>query len=198
MLRDFSFDFTQYQSVCIAGPSGSGKSTLLSLLCGLLKPDAGSIHFNHSDHLLELDQASTKQLREFRRDYVGFVYQFFNLIPTLTALENVLLPLQLADKREQQARATERLHTLGLGDRLDAFPEELSGGEQQRVAVARAFAHAPSVILADEPTGNLDQQNAREVIDLLWRESNAVQATLIVASHDEQVQSRSERVLRLA
>lgn len=170
----------------------------MSLLCGLLTADAGSITFKCDDQTLELNQASAKQLREFRRDRVGFVYQFFNLIPTLTALENVLLPLQLTDKRDLQERAAQRLHTLGLGDRLNAFPDELSGGEQQRVAVARAFAHNPSVILADEPTGNLDQENALEVIDLLWRESNDVDATLIVASHDIQVQSSSDYVLKLA
>lgn len=198
VIENFSYDFTAYQSVCIAGPSGSGKSTLLGLLSGLLAPDAGSIHFKHQDLKLDIGAASSRRVREYRRDHVGFVYQFFNLIPTLTVLENVLLPLQLTKRTELKAVAVERLHTLGLADRIHALPEELSGGEQQRVAVARAFAHGPQVILADEPTGNLDQDNAKEVIELLWRETEKTNAMLIVASHDQNVQQRSESVLRLS
>ena len=198
VLRGFSHDFTQNQYVCVAGPSGSGKSTLLNLLCGLITVDEGSIKFRHGDVAMSLDAATPKELREFRRHRIGFIYQFFNLIPTLTALENVLLPLELTNQRSLDAEARDRLHQLGLGDRINAFPEELSGGEQQRLAVARAFAHNPDVILADEPTGNLDRDTASEVIDLLWRETARSEATLIVASHDERVSERCQTVLSLA
>ena len=198
VLRNFSHDFTQHQYTCIAGPSGSGKSTLLNLLCGLVASDEGSINFVHGDEKIALDASTPKELRVFRRYRIGFIYQFFNLIPTLTALENVLLPLELTRQRSLDEIARERLLQLGLGDRINAFPDELSGGEQQRLAVARAFAHNPDVILADEPTGNLDRDTASEVIDLLWRETERSEATLIVASHDERVSERCQDVLALA
>ena len=198
VLRDFSHDFTQHQYTCVAGPSGSGKSTLLNLLCGLVAVDEGSINFVHRDDRISLDSATPRELREFRRHRIGFIYQFFNLIPTLTALENVLLPLELTHQRSLDGLARDRLQHLGLGDRINAFPDELSGGEQQRLAVARAFAHNPDVILADEPTGNLDRDTASEVIDLLWRETARNEATLIVASHDERVSERCQQVLSLA
>lgn len=198
ILRNFSHDFTRHQYICVAGPSGSGKSTLLNLLCGLVGVDEGSITFEQGGESVSLDTATPKELREFRRNRVGFIYQFFNLIPTLTALENVLLPLELTHQRSLDAVAQERLEHLGLGDRIHAFPDELSGGEQQRLAVARAFAHNPDVILADEPTGNLDRETASEVIDLLWRETARSDATLIVASHDERVSARCQNVLSLA
>ena len=198
VLRDFTCDFTQHQYVCIAGPSGSGKSTLLNLLCGLLEADEGSIEYRQHDEVLRLDLASTSELRQFRRDRVGFIYQFFNLIPTLTALENVLLPLSLTNQRQFDEEARSRIETLGLADRMHAFPDELSGGEQQRLAVARAFAHHPNVILADEPTGNLDRDTANEVIDLLWEETARATATLIVASHDERVSARCDDIISLA
>lgn len=198
VLRDFSHDFTRHQYTCVAGPSGSGKSTLLNLLCGLATVDEGAIAFVQGDDRVSLDRASPKELRQFRRHRIGFIYQFFNLIPTLTALENVLLPLELTHQRSLDEQARERLQQLGLGDRINAFPDELSGGEQQRLAVARAFAHNPSVILADEPTGNLDRGTASEVIDLLWRETARSDAILIVASHDQHVSERCQEVLSLA
>ena len=198
ILREFSYDFSKHQYICVAGPSGSGKSTLLNLLCGLVAVDEGSIDFVHRHERISLDTATPKTLREFRRHRIGFIYQFFNLIPTLTALENVLLPLELTRQRSLDESARERLIHLGLGDRFHAFPDELSGGEQQRLAVARAFAHNPDVILADEPTGNLDRDTATEVIDLLWRETARTNATLIVASHDERVSERCHDVLSLA
>ena len=198
VLQGLSYDFTQQQYVGVSGPSGSGKSTLLSILCGLIGADEGSVTFNLQSDSLQLESASPKVLRDFRRRRIGFVYQFFNLIPTLTALENVLLPLELTGQQSLNDAARSRLEELGLGDRADAFPDELSGGEQQRLAVARAFAHNPSVILADEPTGNLDRATASGVIDLLWRESARAKATLIVASHDERVIERCDDVLSLA
>ena len=198
VIQGLSYDFTQRQYVGVSGPSGSGKSTLLSILCGLVSADEGSITFTHEEDALHLESASPKILRDFRRRRIGFVYQFFNLIPTLTALENVLLPLELTRQQSLNDAARSRLDELGLGDRADAFPDELSGGEQQRLAVTRAFAHNPSVILADEPTGNLDRATASGVIDLLWRESARANATLIVASHDEHVIERCDDVLSLA
>lgn len=198
ILRDFSYDFTQRQYICVAGPSGSGKSTLLNLLCGLVAADEGSIRFKQEGEVVSLSSATPKELREFRRRRIGFIYQFFNLIPTLTAIENVLLPLELTHQRSLDADARSRLQHLGLGDRINAFPDELSGGEQQRLAVARAFAHQPDVILADEPTGNLDRDTASDVIDLLWHETARTNATLIVASHDERVSARCQEVLSLA
>ena len=197
VLRSFSHDFTQHQYICVAGPSGSGKSTLLNLLCGLVAADEGSIDFIHGGETISLDTATPRQIKEFRRQRIGFIYQFFNLVPTLTALENVLLPLELTRQRSLDSLARERLKQLGLGDRVNAFPDELSGGEQQRLAVARACAHNPDVILADEPTGNLDLDTASEVIDLLWRETARTDATLIVASHDERVSARCQHVLSL-
>ena len=197
VLRNFSHDFTKHQYICVAGPSGSGKSTLLNLLCGLVAVDEGSVDFIHGDQTISLVAATPKQIREFRRQRIGFIYQFFNLIPTLTALENVLLPLELTRQRSLDALARDRIRQLGLGDRVNAFPDELSGGEQQRLAVARACAHNPNVILADEPTGNLDRSTASEVIDLLWRETARTNATLIVATHDERVSARCQEVLSL-
>ena len=198
VLHNFTHDFTKHQYICVAGPSGSGKSTLLNLLCGLISADEGSIQFRRGEEVIQLGTATPTVLREFRRHRIGFIYQFFNLIPTLTALENVLLPLELTRQRHLDTIARERLHQLGLGARINAFPEELSGGEQQRLAVSRAFAHNPDVILADEPTGNLDRDTASEVIELLWRETARTEATLIVASHDERVSARCEDVLSLA
>ncbi len=198
VLQDFSHDFTQHRFTCIAGPSGSGKSTLLNLLCGLLPVDAGSLCFQQDKGIFQLHTATSKELRRFRRHRIGFVFQFFNLIPTLTALENVLLPLELTRQPHLQKSARERLDQLGLGQRLNAFPGELSGGEQQRLAIARAFAHNPDVILADEPTGNLDRNTAETVIELLWRETQRADAKLIVASHDERISAKCEDVLMLA
>lgn len=197
VFRNLTHDFTRARTIGVIGPSGSGKSTLLSMLCGLLAADEGSVRFDHPDEPLQLEDASATSLREFRARRVGFIYQFFNLIPTLTARENVLLPLELTRQPELTDAAEARLLTLGMKERMHAFPDELSGGEQQRVAVARAFAHEPSVILADEPTGNLDRDTGLGVIDLLWGEVQRSGATLIVASHDERVSERCEDILSL-
>ena len=198
VVRALSCDFTHRQFIGVSGPSGSGKSTLLSILCGLVRTNEGSVTFRDDLDEIRLEAITPKALREFRRRHIGFIYQFFNLIPTLTALENVLLPLELTHQKSLNEKAQARLEALGLGDRTNAFPDELSGGEQQRLAVARAFAHNPSVILADEPTGNLDRDTASSVIDLLWHESERTNATLIVASHDERVIERCDDVLALA
>ena len=197
ILRDLSLDTSVTRFLGIEGPSGSGKTTLLSMLCGLVTADEGTLTFENNDGPFEFASASQKELRLFRRNCIGFIYQFFNLLPTLTAAENVLLPLELTRQPELQKKALARLDMLGLDNRHGAYPNELSGGEQQRLAVARAFAHEPNVILADEPTGNLDRSTASQVINLLWEEAARNNALVIVASHDPAVIERCDEVVAL-
>ena len=179
--------------VALLGPSGSGKSTLLNLIGGLDAPAAGEVHIGGvAIHALD-ERARTL----FRRVHIGFVFQFFNLIPTLTAAENVLFPLELAGLPEGPARAREMLERVGLGGRADSFPDRLSGGEQQRIAVARALVHEPLLVLADEPTGNLDTATGERVLSLLETLTRAAGRTLIVVTHSEQVVGRADRVLAL-
>ncbi len=182
------------QRVAILGPSGSGKSTLLSLMAGLDKPDDGEVLLEgHPLHTLSEDD-----LARVRRDLVGFVFQSFHLLGNMTALENVLLPLELKGMPEARDRARRLLDMVGLGDRLHHYPLQLSGGEQQRVALARAFATSPSILLADEPTGNLDRKTGARVLELiddLHRESGA---TLVIVTHDPAVAERAERRVHLA
>lgn len=182
------------QRVAILGPSGSGKSTLLSLMAGLDKPDDGEVLLEgHPLHTLSEDD-----LARVRRDLVGFVFQSFHLLGNMTALENVLLPLELKGMPEARDRARRLLDMVGLGDRVHHYPLQLSGGEQQRVALARAFATSPSILLADEPTGNLDRKTGARVLELiddLHRESGA---TLVIVTHDPAVAERAERRVHLA
>ena len=181
--------------VVLLGRSGSGKSTLLNILGGLDRPDAGSISLKGR----ELVGLSETELTRLRRRELGFVFQFFNLIPTLTVWENLLLPLQLngLDGAATRHRAQALLAEVGLGGRLSAYPDRLSGGEQQRVAIARALVHSPEVVLADEPTGNLDQATARQVLDVLDRLVRAQGRTLIMATHSAEVVGVADRVLRV-
>ena len=197
VLNNFSYEFAPNQITSLWGPSGSGKTTLLNLLAGLTVCDIGELRYNHKDETVELNRLSRRDRLEFRKNNVGFVYQFLNLIPTLTVRENVELPLELTKRWHLKEAATEHLISLGLGTFLDSFPSQLSGGEQQRVAIARALAHQPTVLLADEPTGNLDRKNARAVIDLLCESVQRSNTTLIVATHDENVRNRSDEVLEL-
>lgn len=182
------------QRVAILGPSGSGKSTLLSLMAGLDKPDDGEVLLEgHPLHTLSEDD-----LARVRRDLVGFVFQSFHLLGNMTALENVLLPLELKGMPEARDRARRLLDMVGLGDRLHHYPLQLSGGEQQRVALARAFATSPSILLADEPTGNLDRKTGARVLELiddLHRESGA---TLVIVTHDPAVAEHAERRVHIA
>ena len=166
--------------VSIVGPSGSGKSTLLGLLAGLDKPTAGSIQLNGQ----EITAWTESQLAHFRRQNIGYLFQSFHLIPTLTALENVMLPMELSGDSSARGRARDLLEAVGLQDRQDHYPTQLSGGEQQRVAVARAFSCRPPILLADEPTGNLDSTTGRLVIDLLLRLHRDQGSTLILVTHD--------------
>ncbi len=177
------------------GPSGSGKSTLLNLVSGIDLPDAGRVRVGGVDLTALDEQARTR----FRRERVGFVFQFFNLIPTLTVLENLLLPLELngTEGPPARARAEALLRAVGLEDRADAAPDRLSGGEQQRVAVARAIVHRPALVLADEPTGNLDEDTGRIVIGVLEELVRAEGATLVVVTHARTLARRMDRVVRV-
>ena len=180
--------------VAILGPSGSGKSTLLGLLAGLDRPTEGSVLLDG----LPLEDQDEDALARLRRRRVGFVFQNFQLLGNLTALENVLFPLELTGVPEARPRAEEMLRRVGLGERGHHYPSQLSGGEQQRVALARAFAPGPELLLADEPTGNLDQATGREALDLLLELRDHAGATLVLVTHDAQVAERAHRRIHLA
>jgi putative ABC transport system ATP-binding protein len=181
------------QMVAIVGPSGSGKSTLLGLMAGLDRPTAGSIMLDGA----ELTTMSESALARFRRAKIGYIFQSFHLIPTLTALENVTVPLELSDERGADVRAEELLASVGLADRLDHYPVQLSGGEQQRVAVARAFACRPPFLFADEPTGNLDSTTGIQVINLLLAMHRDCGTTLVLVTHDQELAGRMQRIVAL-
>lgn len=195
VVRDVSFVLHAGRTVALWGPSGAGKTTVLNLLAGLARPDAGQVLF---DGAFDVGAASETARTRFRRREVGFVFQFFNLVPTLTVAENVLLPLELNRLKAQRVHALARLDALGLAHCRHRFPETLSGGEQQRAAIARALAHQPRLVLADEPTGNLDAANAARVTDLLWEQTRAVGCALVVATHNEAVAARADAVVRLS
>lgn len=181
------------ESVAILGSSGAGKSTLLGLLAGLDAPTSGELSL-FGESLSALDEDGRARLRAGR---VGFVFQNFQLLPTLTALENVLLPLELTPGRDQPARGRDWLTRVGLGERLDHLPKQLSGGEQQRVAVARAFVTEPDLVFADEPTGNLDRGTGKRIIDLLFELNREAGTTLILVTHDHSLARRCQRCLHL-
>ncbi|MCC6141183.1 MAG: ABC transporter ATP-binding protein [Nitrospira sp.] len=193
ILDNISLEIPDKQTVAIIGPSGSGKSTLLGLIAGLDRPTAGSIELDGA----ELTTMSENALAKFRRAKIGYIFQSFHLIPTLTALENVAVPLELSGEQNGDARAAELLASVGLAGRLDHYPVQLSGGEQQRVAVARAFACRPPFLFADEPTGNLDSAAGVQVIDLLLGMHRDVGTTLILVTHDHDLAGRMQRVVTL-
>ena len=183
------------ERVAILGPSGSGKSTLLNLLSGIDEPDQGTIEINGSD----LRTLSETERTLFRRNHIGFVFQSFNLLPALTVLENLLLPLELIGRTGNEAneRARSLLEMVELSKRADCFPERLSGGEQLRVAIARAVVHEPSLLLADEPTGNLDEDTSHRLIERLEALISIGKTTLVVVTHSRQLADRMDRALRL-
>ncbi len=193
ILQDVSFGVAAGESVAIVGASGSGKSTLLGLLAGLDVPSAGSVHILGRD-LFALGEDDRAGLRG---EAIGFVFQAFQLLPALTALENVMLPLELAGARDAAATARKWLERVGLGSRLRHYPKHLSGGEQQRVALARAFAPDPRLLLADEPTGNLDAVTGEAVIELMFALNRESGTTLILVTHDESLAARCDRVLHM-
>ena len=181
------------QCLAIVGPSGSGKSTLLGLIAGLDAPTSGSIAIDGVD-ITTLDE---DELARLRGEKVGFVFQFFHLVPSLTALENILVPMEIAGRRDARLRAQALLDEVGLHDRGHHYPSQLSGGEQQRIAIARALANDPPLILADEPTGNLDSTNGRLILDLLLQVRKARRATLVVVTHDPSVAAIADARLTL-
>jgi putative ABC transport system ATP-binding protein len=181
------------QFVVLAGPSGAGKSTLLNIISGMDLPDAGDVFLGGT----ALNRLTERERTLFRRERMGFVFQFFNLIPTLTVLENVVLPLELNGRTGADEQARAMLERVGLERRADAYPDRLSGGEQQRVAIARALVHEPLIVLADEPTGNLDDENAEAVLDILESVTRQVGRTLLVVTHSDEIVRRADRVLTL-
>jgi putative ABC transport system ATP-binding protein len=193
VLTNVNFEVTDGDTVAIVGPSGSGKTTLLVLLAGLELPAEGSVRLDgHA-----LDELDEDALADLRRDHIGIVFQSFHLVPSLTALGNAALPLEIAGAEDSRARAQAMLERVGLGGREDHYPAQLSGGEQQRVAIARALVHAPKLLLADEPTGNLDLRTGETIIDLLFELNADSGSTLILVTHDEALARRCQRVVRL-
>jgi len=193
VLHDISFEVEKGQTFSIVGPSGSGKTTLLGLCAGLDYPDKGSVELcGHKLEALNEDERA-----RLRNDEVGFIFQNFQLLPTLTALENVIVPLELQGSKDAQKVGLELLDKVGLSDRVHHYPSQLSGGEQQRVALARAFSNKPSILFADEPTGNLDEETGEKVIQLLFDLNKEAGTTLVIISHDLDLANRTQQILRL-
>jgi putative ABC transport system ATP-binding protein len=194
ILREIDLSVTAGDAVAVVGASGSGKSTLLAILAGLDTPTAGTVEVDGAD-LFALDEDARAELRG---RLVGFVFQSFQLLPSLSALENVMLPLELAGRADAEAVSREILSRVGLGERLSPYPKHLSGGEQQRVALARAFSVRPKLLFADEPTGSLDAEAGKSVIDLVFELNRSFGTTLVMVTHDEHLAQRCGRIVRLA
>ena len=194
ILRDVSFNVAAGEAVAVVGVSGSGKSTLLALMAGLDTPSTGSVHIDGQD-LFALDEDGRAALRGRS---MGFVFQSFQLLASMTALQNVMVPLELAGLDGSCEKAAALLRRVGLDERLNHYPKQLSGGEQQRVAIARAFVMSPSLLLADEPTGNLDATTGAQIIDLMFELNRERNTTLVLVTHDESLSARCGRVIRLA
>ena len=194
ILRDVSFSIATGEAVAVVGVSGSGKSTLLALMAGLDTPSAGRVSIAGAD-LFALDEDGRAALRGRS---MGFVFQSFQLLASMTALENVMVPLELSGVAGEREKATALLQRVGLGERLHHYPKQLSGGEQQRVAIARAFVTSPAILLADEPTGNLDATTGAQVIDLMFELNRERNTTLVLVTHDEALSARCARVIRLS
>ena len=193
VLQDINFDVEEGESFSIVGPSGSGKTTLLGLCAGLDKPDGGNITLCGVD----LNSLTEDERASLRNQKVGFVFQDFQLLPTLTAVENVAVPLELQGKKNAFKSSRELLDKVGLGDRYDHYPSQLSGGEQQRVALARAFSTRPSILFADEPTGNLDTKTGEKVEQLLFELNKESGTTLIIVTHDIELAQKTQSILNL-
>jgi len=194
ILRGVDLDIARGETLGVVGPSGSGKSTMLAVTAGLERPSSGQVEVAGQN----LGNLNEDQLALFRRKHVGIVFQSFHLIPTMTALENVAVPLELAGKSNAFDLAREGLDDVGLADRVTHYPSQLSGGEQQRVALARAFVGEPDLILADEPTGNLDSNTGADIIELMFGIRRDRDLTLMLITHDDQVAQRCDRVVRMA
>lgn len=191
---DVSFSVKRGEFVAIVGASGSGKSTLLHMLGGVDRPTSGKVFIEDTD-IYQLDET---KLAIFRRRQVGIIYQFYNLLPILNVVENITLPLLLDNRKVDQSFLNELLETLGLSDRINHLPNELSGGEQQRVSIGRALINRPALVLADEPTGNLDSKNSQEIIDLLKLSNKRYNQTLIVITHDHDIALQADRMITIA
>lgn len=192
-IDDVNLKIEKGEFIAIVGPSGSGKSTLLHLLGGVDNPSSGKIFIDGND----ISKYTSKELALFRRRKVGLIYQFYNLIPNLTVRHNIELPLKLDKKKINEEVLLDIVRKLGIEDKLDSFPSELSGGQQQRVAIARSLIYSPSLVLADEPTGNLDRENSREIIEILKYFNRTLKQTIIVITHDESIALEAERVITI-
>lgn len=193
VLQDINFSVEKGSTVSIVGPSGSGKTTLLGLCAGLDRSSEGSVELNH----VKLDPLSEDERAQLRNRYVGFIFQNFQLLPTLTALENVMVPLELRGEKNARSRSVTLLEKVGLGDRLHHYPAQLSGGEQQRVSLARAFSNNPKILFADEPTGNLDAETSEKVVQLLFELNREAGTTLIIVTHNLELAASTQRVIKL-
>ncbi|CAN5581027.1 ABC transporter ATP-binding protein [soil metagenome] len=193
VLKNISFELPQGATCAILGPSGSGKTTLLGLCAGLDRPTSGSVLLN-GEPLADLDEDDRARVRN---QHVGFVFQNFQLIPTLTALENVTVPMELRGDRTARMHGLELLRSVGLAERVDHFPAQLSGGEQQRVALARAFINRPKILFADEPTGNLDAETSSGIIEIMLELNRSAGTALVMVTHDPDVATLTERTIRL-
>ena len=192
-IDDVNLKIEKGEFIAIVGPSGSGKSTLLHLLGGVDNPSSGKIFIDGND----ISKYSSKELALFRRRKVGLIYQFYNLIPNLTVRHNIELPLKLDKRKINEEVFLNTVRKLGIENKLDSFPSELSGGQQQRVAIARSLIYSPSLVLADEPTGNLDRENSREIIGILKYFNRTLKQTIIVITHDESIALEAERVITI-
>ncbi|MCR2043670.1 ABC transporter ATP-binding protein [Anaerosalibacter massiliensis] len=192
-VKNINFTINKGEFIAVVGPSGSGKSTLLHLLGGVDIPTSGKVYVDGID----IFGLSEKELAVFRRRKVGFIFQFYNLIPVLTAEENILLPLLLDNKKIDKKYINELISILGLEDRRGHLPSELSGGQQQRVSIGRALAYSPSIVLADEPTGNLDSENSKEIVDLLKLSVKKYNQTLVLITHDLDIASQADRIITI-
>ena len=192
-IDDVNLKIEKGEFIAIVGPSGSGKSTLLHLLGGVDNPSSGKIFIDGND----ISKYTSKELALFRRRKVGLIYQFYNLIPNLTVRHNIELPIKLDKRKINNEVLLDIVRKLGIENKLDSFPSELSGGQQQRVAIARSLIYSPSLVLADEPTGNLDRENSREIIEILKYFNRTLKQTIIVITHDESIALEAERVITI-
>ena len=194
ILKGISLDICSDTTVAITGPLGAGKSTLMMIIGGLEAATSGSITIDNEN----FSRMNENALAEFRRDNIGIVFQAFRLIPTMTALENVSIPVELSNEPDAEDKAKHALDLVGLSERMNHYPDQLSGGEQQRVAIARAFITNPTVLLADEPTGNLDQETGNKIIDLLFGLQSSHKTTLILVTHDKLLAQKCDRIIDIA
>jgi len=193
VLDDVSFKIEEGETFAIVGPSGSGKTTLLGLCAGLDRASKGSVTLNG----IKLDDLNEDDRAAVRNEHVGFIFQNFQLIPTLTALENVMVPLELRGEKDAAKISLELLERVGLADRKDHYPSQLSGGEQQRISLARAFSNRPKILFADEPTGNLDDETSQKVVDLIFELNKAAGTTLVLVTHDLDLASKTQKIIKL-